>query len=70
MKLRDLTEMTIPQLKEKLAELQSDYAELRFQRVSQPLDNPLRLRVLRRDIARAKTLLKEYEMGKRKAPGQ
>lgn len=65
MKLRELKELTLVQLQERLQQLQSDFAELKFQRVSQPLDNPLRLRSIRKDIAKAKTLLKEYQMGKR-----
>ena len=68
MKLRELAELPVDQLQIKLTEMQNDLAELRFGRASQPLDNPLRLRILRRDIAKAMTLLKEYEVGRRIAP--
>ena len=68
MKLWELGELPPKELAVKLTEMQNDLAELRFQRAAQPLDNPLRLRTLRRTIARAHTLLKEYEAGRRTPP--
>lgn len=68
MKLREFKELPLDQLETKLTEMQNDLAELKFSRASQPLDNPLRLRNLRRDIAKAKTLLQEYKSGRRTAP--
>ncbi len=65
MKLHELAELQPDQLALKLAELKHDLAELKFGRAAQPLDNPLRLRILRRDIAKAETLLKEYAAGTR-----
>ena len=65
MKLHELAEMQPDQLGIKLAEMRHDLAELKFGRAAQPLDNPLRLRNLRRDIAKAETLLKEYIAGTR-----
>ena len=65
MKLYEMAEMQPDQLAIKLTELRHDLAEIRFGRAAQPLDNPLRIRILRRDIARAETLLKEYAAGTR-----
>jgi large subunit ribosomal protein L29 len=53
-------------LKEALEELQN----LRFQHATHQLDNPLRLRQLRRDIARLKTALREMELGIREPKGE
>lgn len=66
MKKHELMDLPPDQLATKLSEMRHDLAELKFSRTAQPLDNPLRLRSLRRDIARAETLLKEYARGQRK----
>ncbi|MDK9700211.1 MAG: 50S ribosomal protein L29 [bacterium] len=69
MKFRELAELPLKDLQLKLTEMRNDMAELRFNKATQPLDNPLRLRVLRRNVAQAETLVKEYLNGTRKAPG-
>lgn len=52
--------------KEELMQLESDLKEelfnLRMQSSAKKLDNPLKLRTLRRDIARIKTVLREEEL--------
>ncbi len=46
-----------------LEELLEEYENLRFQKVTRQLDNPLLLRTIRRDIARLKTVLREFDLG-------
>ena len=52
---------------EELVKMQDDLHEelfnLRFQLVSRQLDNPLRIRSVRRDLARVKTVMKERQLG-------
>ncbi|MBI5078880.1 50S ribosomal protein L29 [Candidatus Saganbacteria bacterium] len=59
MKTSELREMEGPQLHRKAQELRRELLNLRFQQAGQQLKNPLRLRQVRREIARVLTLLKE-----------
>jgi large subunit ribosomal protein L29 len=58
--IRDLAKEEVEQ---RLADSQEELFNLRIKMQVQNLDNPLRLRVLRRDIARLKTILHEHEKG-------
>jgi large subunit ribosomal protein L29 len=53
--------LTLPELKAKLEELNKKYMELRFQIVIGHVDNPLQKRVMRRQIARLNTLISAQE---------
>jgi large subunit ribosomal protein L29 len=57
MKAEDVRVKTPDQLKTDLAQLQKEQFNLRFQRASGQLENTARVRVVRRDIARIKTIL-------------
>ena len=59
MKAQDIRVKTVDQLKDELAGLQKEAFNLRFQRVSGQLENTARVRAVRRDIARIKTILSE-----------
>ena len=61
----ELLEMSVDQLKERLSETQAALTNLRFQKALQQLEDPSMIRTTRREIARIKTLIKEYELGKR-----
>jgi large subunit ribosomal protein L29 len=52
----DLNVMTLDQLQDELLKLKKEQFNLRFQRASGQLENTSRVRVVRRDIARVKTL--------------
>jgi large subunit ribosomal protein L29 len=60
---RNLAEMTIDELQELKEKLIKDYRIFRFNKMMGQLENTLKLRETRRDIARINTLLKEYELG-------
>ena len=51
------------ELTTKLAELKSELFNLRFQHAINQLDNPMRMKAVKRDIARIKTTLREIEIG-------
>jgi len=57
MKAEDVRVKTPDQLKTDLAQLQKEQFNLRFRRASGQLENTARVRVVRRDIARIKTIL-------------
>lgn len=69
MKIDEILEMTQKELQNKLEDLLEEMQNLRFQHATHQLDNPLRLRMVRKDIARIKTVLKEYEKGIREPRG-
>ncbi|RKD34121.1 50S ribosomal protein L29 [Thermohalobacter berrensis] len=62
MKAKELRELTSKELNEKLSELKSELFNLRFQLATGQLDNPMRIKMVRKDIARIKTVLREREL--------
>ncbi len=62
MKSEEIREMGVDELRHKEKELQEQLFRLRFQKSLGQLDNPLKLRETRRDIARVKTILKEKQV--------
>ncbi|MBN1602516.1 MAG: 50S ribosomal protein L29 [Chitinispirillaceae bacterium] len=57
MKAKEIKEMSEEQIREKIGEWEEEIFNLRFQAKMGQLSNPLQLRYVRRDIARAKTVL-------------
>lgn len=66
MKVFELREKSREELTDILNGLHKEVFNLRLRRGAQELPNPLRLRSLRRDIARVKTVLREDELNIRK----
>jgi large subunit ribosomal protein L29 len=66
MKAKELRELSLPELKEKLSQLREELFNLRFQKTIHRLENPLKIRNIKRDIARVLTVLKEKELNLRK----
>jgi len=62
MKAQELRELSIPELKEKLSQLREELFNLRFQKSIHRLENPMRIRQVKRDIARVLTVLREKEL--------
>ena len=54
------------ELKTKMNELKEEMGNLQLQKATHQISNPLRIRQVRRNIARIKTLLTEYQKGIRK----
>lgn len=59
MKASDVRTKTADELKQELLDLKKEQFNLRFQGATQQLDNTARVRQVRRDIARVKTILRE-----------
>ena len=62
MKAADLRKMSDKELQEKLADLKGELFNLRFQHAINQLDNPGRIKDVKRDIARVKTLIRAEEL--------
>ena len=58
MKASELRELSQAELEQKLAELKQELFNLRFQHAVNQLENPLRMKAVKRDIARVKTVLR------------
>jgi large subunit ribosomal protein L29 len=58
--------LSFPELKAKRDELKKKYMEFRFQIVVGHVDNPLQKRVMRRQIARLNTLIRQEELAEAK----
>jgi large subunit ribosomal protein L29 len=63
MRAEEVREMSTDDIKARVAELEEERFRLRFRSATEPLENPLRLRTIRKDIARLKTVLSEREEG-------
>jgi large subunit ribosomal protein L29 len=61
MKAAELRELSAAEIKEKVGAAEEELFNLRFQARMGQLANPLRIRILRKDVARAKTVLREKE---------
>jgi large subunit ribosomal protein L29 len=62
MRASELREMTDVELQAQLDRAKEEYFNLRFQRASGQLEDFSRLRLIRRDIARIKTVIREREL--------
>ncbi len=59
MKARQLRELSNAELETKLADLKEELFNLRFQHATGQLENPLRIREVKKDYARVKTIMTE-----------
>jgi large subunit ribosomal protein L29 len=67
MKARDIRQLPVKELQEKVAALEEELFNLRFQSKMGQLSNALRLRIVRKDVARVKTLINE-KRGEKTSP--
>ena len=64
MRADEIREMTADDIAARIRELEEERFRLRFRSATETLENPLRLRTIRKDIARLKTVLSERERTK------
>jgi large subunit ribosomal protein L29 len=62
MRANDIRELSADDMKARIAELEEERFRLNFRSATEPLEDPLRLRWIRKDIARLKTILREREL--------
>jgi len=67
MKASEIRNLTSEELGKKLNDLKDELFKLRFQLATGQLENPMRIREVRRGIARVKTIMRERELQPQKA---
>ncbi|AGK99950.1 MULTISPECIES: 50S ribosomal protein L29 [Desulfallaceae] len=67
MKAKELRDMTVEELQKKMNDTKDELFRLRFQLATGQLDNPMRIKEVRRNIARVKTVIREREIGIKRA---
>ena len=63
MKASELREKSQAELNQELLELKGELFKLRFQHATNQLDNPMKLKSVKKQIAMVKTVIKEIELG-------
>ena len=61
MKPNEIRELSAAELRTKIEELTTERFNLRFRSATESIENPMRFRSIRRDIARLQTILREKE---------
>ena len=62
MKINKIREMSSPELEKELVELKNELFKLRFSLATNGLENPMRIKEVRKDIAKIKTVIREREL--------
>ena len=62
MKINKINEMSSPELENELSELKTELFKLRFSLAANGLENPMKIKEVKRDIARIKTVLRQREL--------
>ena len=66
MKINKINEMSSPELEKELGELKTELFKLRFSLATNGLDNPMKIKEVKKDIAKINTILKERELEENK----
>ena len=66
MKISKIREMSSPELEKELGELKSELFKLKFSLATNTLDNPMKIRDVKKDIARINTVLTERKIAEKK----
>ncbi|HXT17899.1 MAG TPA: 50S ribosomal protein L29 [Gemmatimonadaceae bacterium] len=67
MRAEEIREMSVADIASRIHELEEEQFRLKFRAATEPPEDPLRLRLIRRDIARLKTVLREQQVEQRAA---
>ena len=62
MQANEIRKMTLIEMDEKLAELKDELFKLRFQQAINQLENPMRIKAVKKDIARIKTVQRQLQL--------
>jgi len=61
MRAEEIRELTDAEVRSRVAELEEERFRLKFRAATETLEDPLRLRLIRKDVARMKTVMRERE---------
>ena len=62
MQANEIRTMSLTEMDEKLAELKDELFKLRFQQAINQLENPMRIKAVKKDIARIKTVQRQLQL--------
>ena len=62
MRAEEIRELTDDEIRSRVAEMEEERFRLRFRSAMEALEDPLRFRVIRKEIARMKTILRERQL--------
>lgn len=68
MKMSDIRQLSGEEINQRLHDAKEELHNLRFQLATHQLDNQVKVRLARKDVARLLTVIHEFELGLRKAP--
>ncbi|MFQ6617662.1 MAG: 50S ribosomal protein L29 [Fidelibacterota bacterium] len=63
MKSEELKELTLEEARTRLQDSVEELENLKFQQAMHQLENPMRIRYVRREIAQLRTIIREFELG-------
>ena len=63
MKIKEVKDMSDDELRKALGDSKDELFKLKFQMATGQLDNPMRIKEVRKDIARVKTIIRQRELG-------
>ena len=66
MKINKIREMSSPELEKELGELKTELFKLKFSLATNGLDNPMKIKEVKRDIAKINTVLTERKIAEAK----
>lgn len=64
MKVNALRDLSDQELEQKVIDLKEELFNLRFQAATGQLENPMEIKAVRKDIAKAKTVIRERELAR------
>lgn len=68
MKMAEIKDLALGELRKRLTDEEESLSNLRFQLATSQLESPIKVRTVRRDIARLKTLIRQKERSGAPAP--
>ena len=66
LKSNEIRDMAVEEIEQRLHDIEEELFNLKFRRAVQRIENPLKIRFLRRELARIKTILNEHKLGVRR----
>ena len=66
MKISKIREMSSPELEKELGELKTELFKLKFSLATNGLENPMKIKEVKKDIARINTILRQRELAENK----
>ena len=67
MKIFEIREIPVAELAKRIKDEEENLIHLKFQKATSQLESPIRIRTVRRDIAKMKSVLRERELGQQRA---